>query len=128
MKRKVSLSLSCMDYYDIIVLDEPTSGMDPISRSQVWKVISELKKKHTVILTTHSMEEADALSDKIGIMYLGRLRAIGSAEDLKKAFGKGYKVDILLNDGQLANPIFDCMRVRIVLMIIRYRLICPIVK
>ena len=105
MKRKVSLSLACMDYYDIIVLDEPTSGMDPISRSQVWKVISELKKKHTVILTTHSMEEADALSDKIGIMYLGRLRAIGSPIGLKQAYGKGYKVDVILNDNYTGEDI-----------------------
>ena len=111
MKRKISLALACMECFDIIVLDEPTSGMDPISRSQVWKLVSELKKNHTIILTTHSMEEADALSDKIGIMFLGRLRAIGSPEDLKKAFGKGYKVDVLLNNNQLANEIFDCMRV-----------------
>lgn len=112
MKRKVSLSLACMKCYSVIVLDEPTSGMDPLSRSQVWDAITELKKNHTVILTTHSMEEADVLSDRIGIMFLGRLRAIGSPEDLKRVYGKGYKIDVLLNDNQLANEIFDSMRVR----------------
>lgn len=117
MKRKVSLSLACIENYDVIVLDEPTSGMDPISRSEVWKVVEDLKKRHSVILTTHSMEEADALSDKIGIMFLGRLRAIGSPEDLKKAFGKGYKIDVLLNDGCVANEIFDCMRVFVLLFL-----------
>lgn len=111
MKRKISLALACMECYNIIVLDEPTSGMDPISRAQVWEVISEMKKNHTVLLTTHSMEEADVLSDKIGIMFMGRLRAIGSPEDLKRVYGKGYKIDVLLNDNQLANPIFDCMNV-----------------
>ena len=52
-------------------MDEPTTGMDPISRQQVWKLIQEFKKDRVVILTTHSMEEAEALSTKLGIMVSG---------------------------------------------------------
>ena len=88
------------------------SGMDPISRSELWETLMELKKDHTILLTTHSMEEADALSDVVGIMYLGRLRAIGTPFSLKETFGKGYKVDVILNDGCNANAVFDLMRVK----------------
>lgn len=111
MKRKLSVALGCLGDRKILILDEPTSGMDPISRSELWDVLMEMKKDHTILLTTHSMEEADALSDKVGIMYLGRLRAIGTPYGLKQTFGRGYKVDILLNDGYNANDVFDLMRV-----------------
>ena len=98
MKRKLSVALACMKGMDLIILDEPTSGMDPVSRLEVYDVLLELKKTKTVVLTTHSMEETDLLSDQVGIMYLGRLRAIGSPIGLKQAYGKGYKVDVILND------------------------------
>ena len=90
---------------DLIILDEPTSGMDPVSRLEVYDVLLEMKKTKTVVLTTHSMEEADLLSDQIGIMYLGRLRAIGSPIGLKQAYGKGYKVDVILNDNYTGEDI-----------------------
>ena len=106
MKRKLSVALACMKGMDLIILDEPTSGMDPVSRLEVYDVLLELKKTKTVVLTTHSMEEADLLSDQIGIMYLGRLRAIGSPIGLKQAYGKGYKVDVILNDNYTGEDIF----------------------
>lgn len=99
MKRKLSVALACMKGMDMIILDEPTSGMDPMSRLEVYDVLMEMKKTKTILLTTHSMEEADILSDQIGIMYLGRLRAIGTPMGLKQAYGKGYKVDVILNTG-----------------------------
>ena len=105
MKRKLSVALACMKGMDLIILDEPTSGMDPVSRLEVYDVLLEMKKTKTVVLTTHSMEEADLLSDQIGIMYLGRLRAIGSPIGLKQAYGKGYKVDVILNDNYTGEDI-----------------------
>ena len=105
MKRKLSVALACMKGMDLIILDEPTSGMDPVSRLEVYDVLLEMKKTKTVVLTTHSMEEADLLSDQIGIMYLGRLRAIGSPIGLKQAYGKGYKVDVILNDNYTGEEI-----------------------
>jgi ABC-2 type transport system ATP-binding protein len=65
-------------------LDEPTLGLDVIARQELWDTICSLKGKVTIILTTHYMEEAEALSDRIGIMKDGRLLAVGSAEELKK--------------------------------------------
>ena len=111
MKRKLSVALACLGDAPLIILDEPTSGMDPVSRSELWEVVLQLKKDHTVLLTTHSMEEADALSDRLGIMVMGHLRAIGSPYSMKQTYGKGYKVDILLNEGHNANDVFDLIRV-----------------
>lgn len=111
MKRKLSVALACMKGFNTIILDEPTSGMDPISRFEVWNAINAMKKDHTIILTTHSMEEADVMSDRIAIMYMGRLRAIGSPYGLKETHGKGYKLDVSLNDNCNANEIFDLMNV-----------------
>jgi ABC-2 type transport system ATP-binding protein len=68
----------------ILFLDEPTLGLDVIARHDLWEVIRTLKGKITIILTTHYMEEAEALSDRIGIMRSGSLLAVGTAEELKK--------------------------------------------
>jgi ABC-type multidrug transport system ATPase subunit len=70
------------------MLDEPTTGMDPMNRSHVWKALAELKLDRTLLLTTHSMEEADALGDRIGIMSHGQLVALGTALHLKRKFGE----------------------------------------
>ena len=71
----------------ILFLDEPTLGLDVIARQELWDVIRSLKGAVTIILTTHYMEEAEALSDRIGIMKSGRLLAVGTTEELKTAAG-----------------------------------------
>ena len=68
-------------------LDEPTLGLDVIARSELWDVIRALKGKITVVLTTHYMEEAEALSDRIGIMKDGKMLALGTADQLKNSVG-----------------------------------------
>ena len=75
---------------------EPTTGMDPVNRRSVWQLIRELKQHRIVILTTHSMEEADALGDSIAILATGRLRAIGSPLFLKNRFGAGYSLNVIV--------------------------------
>ena len=72
---------------EILFLDEPTLGLDVIARHELWDVIRALKDKVTIILTTHYMEEAEALSDRIGIMKSGKLLAVGTAEELKQKAG-----------------------------------------
>ena len=67
----------------ILFLDEPTLGLDVLARHDLWEVIRSLKGKITIILTTHYMEEAEALSDRTGIMKSGRLLAVGTVEELK---------------------------------------------
>lgn len=95
MKRRLSVCISGIGDPDVIILDEPTTGLDPISRRQVWELIRELKKDRAVILTTHSMEEADVLSDSIAVIVDGQLKTIGSSLSLKNAYGDGYRVSIV---------------------------------
>ena len=71
----------------ILFLDEPTLGLDVLARSDLWDVIRALKGKITIILTTHYMEEAEALSDRIGIMRDGELLVTGTADELKRSAG-----------------------------------------
>ena len=71
----------------ILFLDEPTLGLDVLARRELWETIRSLKGKITVILTTHYMEEAEALSDRIGIMKSGKLLAVGTAKELKERVG-----------------------------------------
>lgn len=94
MKRRLSVSISLIGDPRVVFLDEPTTGMDPISRRHVWDVIEEAKQDRAIILTTHSMEEADILGDRIGIMAKGRLRCLGSSVHLKSKFGAGYSLTI----------------------------------
>lgn len=81
-QRKLSIAMSLIGDPEIIFLDEPTLGLDVISRSELWDTIKALKGKKTVILTTHYMEEAQELSDRIGIMKSGRLLKVGKAQDI----------------------------------------------
>lgn len=82
----------------IILLDEPSAGMDPEARRFMWSVvakISQAQKKSAVILTTHSMEEAEALSTKMGIMVRGGIfRCFGSSQHIKNKYGTGYEIEI----------------------------------
>ena len=86
-QRRVSIAMALISQPEILFLDEPTLGLDVIARHDLWDAIRELKGKVTVILTTHYMEEAEALSDRIGIMKEGRLLAEGTAEELKQKTG-----------------------------------------
>ena len=83
-QRKVSIAISLINDPKILFLDEPTLGLDVISRKELWKVINSLKGKITIILTTHYMEEAESLSDRIGIMANGKIVDIGTAKELMK--------------------------------------------
>ena len=83
-QRKVSIAIGLINDPKILFLDEPTLGLDVIARKELWKVITELKGKKTIILTTHYMEEAESLSDRIGIMTSGNLIEIGTPKELLK--------------------------------------------
>ncbi len=86
-QRRVSIAMALIGEPKILFLDEPTLGLDVVARRDLWDVIRTLKGKVTVVLTTHYMEEAEALSDRIGIMKSGRLLAVGTAEELKQKAG-----------------------------------------
>ncbi|MBQ9940417.1 MAG: ABC transporter ATP-binding protein [Clostridia bacterium] len=86
-QRKVSIAISLINEPEILFLDEPTLGLDVIARKELWSVIEKLKGKVTIILTTHYMEEAEHLSDRIGIMAKGNLIATGTSRELIEKTG-----------------------------------------
>ena len=86
-QRRVSIAMALIAEPQILFLDEPTLGLDVIARHELWETIRSMKGKVTIILTTHYMEEAESLSDRIGIMKNGTLLAVGTAEELKKRAG-----------------------------------------
>ncbi|KAL6982570.1 ATP-binding cassette sub- A member 2 [Sarracenia purpurea var. burkii] len=105
MKRRLSVAIALIGDPKLVLLDEPTTGMDPINRRHVWDIIEDAKKGRAIILTTHSMEEADILSDRIGIMAKGRLRCIGTSNRLKSKFGTSFVANISFSGGPNGTPV-----------------------
>ncbi|XP_058083562.1 ABC transporter A family member 1 isoform X2 [Magnolia sinica] len=95
MKRKLSLGIALIGHSKVIILDEPTSGMDPYSMRSTWQLIKKIKKGRIILLTTHSMDEADVLGDRIAIMANGSLRCCGSSLFLKHRYGVGYTLTLV---------------------------------
>ena len=101
MKRRLSVAIASVGNPKIIFLDEPTTGLDPLSRKRTWATIQAMKQGRVVCLTTHSMEEAEVLGDSVGILAHGRLRAYGSPIFLKNKFGSGYHVTVFSDDSKV---------------------------
>lgn len=97
-KRKLSAAIALIGNPSIVFMDEPSTGMDPSARRKMWDVISDVVtfNASTVVLTTHSMEECQALCNRVGILVSGRLQCLGSTQHLKSKFGQGYSVDVRL--------------------------------
>jgi ABC-2 type transport system ATP-binding protein len=95
MVRRLELAQALVNRPHVLVLDEPTIGLDPIARTSVWELIAALREESgmTVLLTTHYMDEAEGLCDRVALMHRGRLRAVGSPADLKAALGPGATLD-----------------------------------
>lgn len=94
MRRRISLAISLISNPPILILDEPTTGMDPKTRRNIWKLIQKIKKKRAIIMTSHLMLEADSLSDRIMVLVKGEVTAIGTPLFLKNHYGKGYRLSI----------------------------------
>lgn len=91
----------------IVILDEPTSGMDPEARRVIWDLLLELRNDRTILLTTHFMEEADILGDRIAIMAEGEIECVGSPVFLKNRFGTGYTLKLATTLTPNANAILE---------------------
>ncbi|XP_060028826.1 phospholipid-transporting ATPase ABCA3-like isoform X2 [Erinaceus europaeus] len=92
MKRRLSIIIALIGGSKVVILDEPTSSMDPASRRATWDLLQHYKQNRTILLTTHYMDEADVLGDRIAIMVKGTLRCCGSSLFLKKLYGVGYHI------------------------------------
>lgn len=96
MQRRLSIAMALITGPEILFLDEPTLGLDVRARRELWNAVLKLKGKITIILTTHYLEEAEALSDRIGIMHDGQIRGLGTVEQLKNQTGKATIEDAFL--------------------------------
>ncbi|OAP05022.1 ATH5 [Arabidopsis thaliana] len=94
MKRRLSVAISLIGSPKVVYMDEPSTGLDPASRINLWTVIKRAKKHAAIILTTHSMEEAEFLCDRLGIFVDGRLQCIGNPKELKGRYGGSYVLTI----------------------------------
>jgi ABC-type multidrug transport system ATPase subunit len=92
MKRRLSLGIALIGEPPIVFLDEPTTGLDPKNKREIWDILSHCKENRCMILTTHLMDEAETLCDRIGIILKGKIRCLGSQYKLKAEYGKGFKI------------------------------------
>ncbi|GLD55049.1 retinal-specific ATP-binding cassette transporter-like protein [Lates japonicus] len=95
MQRKLSVALAFVDGAKVVILDEPTSGVDPYSRRSIWDLLLKYRAGRTVIMSTHHMDEADLLSDRVAIISQGRLYCCGSPIFLKNCFGAGFYLTLV---------------------------------
>ena len=98
-KRKLSLAIALVGSPAVVFLDEPSSGMDPVSRRHMWDIITKERSVRSIVLTTHSMEECEALCTRIGIMTAGRMQCLGGQQHLKTKYGGGYTLELRVSDG-----------------------------
>ncbi len=101
MKRRLSVSISAIGDPALMLLDEPSTGMDPVNQKQMWKLIQELKKDRAILLTTHSMREAEVLADRVCVIAFGRICASGTTVELKHNFGLSYNVHVQVMDASV---------------------------
>jgi ABC-type multidrug transport system ATPase subunit len=94
MKQRLSLAIALVGNPAVLLLDEPTSDLDPMSKRAMWDILMEIKENKSIILTTHSLEEAEVLCDRIGIISHGELQCIGTTTRLKSKYGMGYLLSV----------------------------------
>uniref|UniRef100_A0A8D9B3Y8 ATP-binding cassette sub-family A member 3 n=1 Tax=Cacopsylla melanoneura TaxID=428564 RepID=A0A8D9B3Y8_9HEMI len=94
-KRKLSIAIALIAHSKVVLLDEPTSGMDPAARRGLWDILQSERQGRTIVMTTHLMDEADLLGDRIAIINGGQLKAIGTPFSLKKEYGQGYSLTLI---------------------------------
>jgi ATP-binding cassette subfamily A (ABC1) protein 1 len=105
MKRKLSVALAFCGGSKVVLLDEPTAGVDPYARRGIWDLLLSYKKGKTVILSTHHMDEAEILGDRIAVISDGQLQCVGSSLWMKRTFGKGYLISVNTSDNKTITDI-----------------------
>ena len=109
-KRRLSVAIAFTGGSKVIILDEPTSGMDTSARRYIWEMLKNYKNDRIIVLTTHFMDEADYLGDRIAIMAKGNLITCGSSVYLKNKFGVGYNIVFVKHDTEVKSEnIIECV-------------------
>jgi len=101
MKRRLSVACSLIGSPKVVYLDEPSTGLDPASKRKLWDVVANAKGDKSIVLTTHSMEEADNLCDRLAVMSHGKLQCIGTSLTLKRRYGIGYTFSVMVSRDKL---------------------------
>ena len=96
LQRRLSVAMAMISNPEILFLDEPTLGLDVRARRGLWEILLNLKGKITIVLTTHYLEEVEALADRVGILHNGKLHALGTSEELKKQTGQATLEEVFL--------------------------------
>eukprot|EP01062_Namystynia_karyoxenos_P083943 TRINITY_DN9772_c0_g1_i1.p1 TRINITY_DN9772_c0_g1~~TRINITY_DN9772_c0_g1_i1.p1 ORF type:complete len:187 (+),score=57.40 TRINITY_DN9772_c0_g1_i1:2-562(+) len=105
MRRRLSIAIALVGGPSVVLLDEPSTGLDPDARRKMWDIVEhERGQGRSIVLTTHSMEEADTLSNRIAIMSRGRLRCVGNPLDLKKRYGGGFRLVLMMASAEAEVP------------------------
>ena len=107
MKRKLQLGMALIGDSKLVFLDEPSSGLDTTSRREMWDMLKNYRDDRIIILTTHYMEEADNLGDRVGIMSHGKMMCCGSPDWLKREYGEGYNLTIVKNSKEDSPEVED---------------------
>ena len=104
MKRKLSIAIAFIGNSTTVILDEPTAGVDPFARRAIWDLILKYKPGRTIVLSTHHLDEADLLSDRLAIISSGELQCVGTTMYLKRKYGEGYNLIVELTSNEKADP------------------------
>jgi ABC-2 type transport system ATP-binding protein len=110
MKRKILVATILASDAKILFVDEPTTGLDPISRADLWKVLNKLKKDHFIFLTTHYLDEAEKLADMIGILDEGKILGLGTLEELRNKVKYQYSIRVLQKNFVLKSKVGTVIR------------------
>ena len=97
-RRKLSVAIALIGGPDVVILDEPSAGMDPDARRAMWQLLQGIAQHSAIVLTTHHLEEVEALASRVGIMVDGELKCLGSLQHLKSTYGSGYLMDLVAVD------------------------------
>lgn len=108
-KRRLQLMIALLGNFKIVLLDEPTSGMDPQLRRETWQILKQMKKDSVVILTTHYMDEAEFLGDRVAIMSGGKLKTCGTPLFLKNKFSHEFLIEVVKADPQKSLERFESL-------------------
>lgn len=103
-QRRLSIAMALVGRPKVLFLDEPTLGLDVLARRELWRIISALKQHTTIVLTTHYMEEAEALADRIAIMITGKIAALGTLEELQNKTGQKSLEEIFIHYAENSAP------------------------
>lgn len=101
MMRRLAVAISLIGDSPFIVLDEPSTGLDILTREKLWTSVQNAKQSKAILLTTHSLEEADTLCDRVAILSRGKIMCIGNPEELKQRIGKGYHLNISVPESKV---------------------------